>query len=231
MHRSGIFVRRNCIRAAQFTYHTPGSAYSTADLDPATSGCSQIQSHIYVLLQASSFQKETVHHRFMFRNMPPMSDKPDLLDYNLTSHPVQISLQERLGFGEGFQLRRHNNTLEAKANQAIHSARRDWHRYIGPIETFGNANPYHGNGISIALPLTLPDRVAAVAYLFECWSLQIEKSRSELLTFYNYRRFPIRRYMRVGKQVHPGKSTVLPHFGGAWVAYLSTRWIPMARES
>jgi ophiobolin F synthase len=97
--------------------------------------------------------------------------KPDTVDYDLTSRPVHISLQERLGHGVGIQLRRHKN--EAAINRATHSARRDWRRYIGPIDTFGNANPYHGSFVSLVLPFTLPDRVAVLAYLIECQSLHI----------------------------------------------------------
>jgi hypothetical protein len=105
-----------------------------------------------------------------FKMIP--TDQSEVVGHDVYSYPVDISLQERLGFGAGYQLRRHNNALEAEANHAVHSARQDWHRYIGPIETFGNANPYHGNALSIALPFTLPDRVAVIAYLLECWSLQ-----------------------------------------------------------
>lgn len=97
--------------------------------------------------------------------------KPDAVDYDLTSRPVQISLRERLGHGVGIQLRRHKN--EAEINRATHSARQDWRRYIGPIDTFGNANPYHGSFVSLVLPFTLPDRVAVLAYLIECQSLHI----------------------------------------------------------
>jgi hypothetical protein len=97
--------------------------------------------------------------------------KPDAVDYDLTSRPVQISLRERLGHGVGIQLRRHKN--EAEINRATHSARQDWRRYIGPIDTFGNANPYHGSFVSLVLPFTLPDRVAVLAYLIECQSLHV----------------------------------------------------------
>jgi hypothetical protein len=99
------------------------------------------------------------------------TEKPDIVGYALTSYPVDISSQEHLGFGVGYELRRHKN--EAAINQATHSARQDWQRYIGPIDTFGNANPYHGNFVSLVLPFTLPDRVAVLAYLIECQSWYI----------------------------------------------------------
>jgi hypothetical protein len=100
-----------------------------------------------------------------------MTEKSDAVGYDLTSYPVHIPMQERLGHGARIQLRRHKN--EAEINRATHSARQDWQRYIGPIDTFGNANPYHGNFVSLVLPFTQPDRVAVLAYLIECQSLHL----------------------------------------------------------
>lgn len=105
--------------------------------------------------------------------MMTTEENPGVRDYDLTSYPVHISLQERLGFSDGYQLRRHKN--EADIYRAIHSARQDWQRYIGPIETFGTANPYHGDFMSLTLPLTLSDRVDVIAYLIECWSWYLGK--------------------------------------------------------
>jgi hypothetical protein len=103
------------------------------------------------------------------------TEKPDIVGYDLTSCPVHVSWQQRLGFGDGYKPRRHKN--EAGINRAIHSARLDWQRYIGPIDKFGSANPYHGNFVSLVLPFTLPDRVAVLAYLIECRSLYIKDPR------------------------------------------------------
>jgi hypothetical protein len=100
------------------------------------------------------------------------TEKPDTVGYDLASSPVHVSLQQRLGFGVGYEPRRHNN--EAGINRATHSARLDWQRYIGPIDKFGGANPYHGNFVSLVLPFTLPDRVAVLTYLIECRSLYIK---------------------------------------------------------
>jgi hypothetical protein len=95
-----------------------------------------------------------------------LSDKSDVTGYDFTSNVVHISSEERFGFAVGYQLRRHRD--EAKAHEAFNSCRRDWQRYIGPIEQFGNANPYHGNFLSLTLPYTLPDRVPVIGYLLEC---------------------------------------------------------------
>jgi len=141
-----------------------------------------------------------------------LKEKADVMDHDQSSYSVPISLKERLGFGAGYQLRRHNNLYEAAANQVTHFARQDWHRYIGPIETFGNTNPYHGHFVSISLPFTLPSRIAIISYILECELLNAECSQLELLTFANNRRFLIRRDMRVGEQGYGGKPTILTHF-------------------
>jgi len=116
------------------------------------------------------------------------TERSDVACYDLTSDLVQISLQGRLAFGVGYQLRRHKH--EAEINRATHAARQDWQRYIGPIKTFGNANPYHGNFVSLTIPLTLPDRVAVTAYLLECWSPASGKFAIGSLHFGTCRCFP-----------------------------------------
>lgn len=70
------------------------------------------------------------------------------------------------GFAKGYELRRHKN--EAAANLAVFQARRDWIKYIGPIDTFADCNPYHGNFVSLVLPFSHPERVHITAYFMEC---------------------------------------------------------------
>lgn len=88
-------------------------------------------------------------------------------------------LEARLGFCPRYQLRRHKN--EDKINNGVHWARQDWHRYIGPTDVFGNANPYHGNFTSLVLPFTLPDRVEIIAYFLECKLSHIADHDSNLM--------------------------------------------------
>lgn len=102
-----------------------------------------------------------------------------MLDYDSTSSIVHVSPQERLGFCTGYEIRRHKN--ESEANRAIHRARQDWLRYIGPTTTFANANPYHGNFASLVLPFTLPERVAISAYFLECRSFSVSATQQFIL--------------------------------------------------
>jgi hypothetical protein len=87
-------------------------------------------------------------------------------EYDKTSHIVPISNKELQGFGKGYTLRNHKD--EDVVNNASHTARQDWVRYVGPIETFGGCNPYHGNFTSLTLPFTQPERLAICAYFIEC---------------------------------------------------------------
>ena len=87
--------------------------------------------------------------------------------YDQTSYAVHdLPDAERHGFAKGLTLRRHKN--EAEANNSVYQMRQDWLRLIGPVETFGNCNPYHGNAIALILPFTKPERVAVSSYFFEC---------------------------------------------------------------
>lgn len=88
-------------------------------------------------------------------------------EYDRTSDVVNgISEEERHGFGNGLHLRRHK--CEALTNDAMHQTRKDWRDLIGPIETFGNANPYDGNFVALVLPFTRPERLAVSTYFLEC---------------------------------------------------------------
>ncbi|RAR08378.1 terpenoid synthase [Stemphylium lycopersici] len=46
-------------------------------------------------------------------------------------------------------------------------ARSDWTKYIGPTEQFGGCNPINGNLTAVALPLTKPERLRLIAYVFK----------------------------------------------------------------
>lgn len=73
------------------------------------------------------------------------------------------------GLCYGYELRRHKH--EDRANEGSLRCREDWTRYIGPIERWGNCNPYEGHFTSVVLPLCRPDRLALAAYIFECQDL------------------------------------------------------------
>ncbi|EMC96021.1 hypothetical protein BAUCODRAFT_513498 [Baudoinia panamericana UAMH 10762] len=95
-----------------------------------------------------------------------MDQSQSLLDeYNETSYVVDSSQFDSQGFCDGYELRRHR--CESEANLGAYEARRDWLRSIGPIDEFGNANPYHGDFTSVVLPFTIPDRVRLCAYAME----------------------------------------------------------------
>jgi hypothetical protein len=57
---------------------------------------------------------------------------------------------------------------EAAANDGSHLLRKDWQRFIGPIDAFGGCNPYQGNFTSLALPYTQRERISICAYFIEC---------------------------------------------------------------
>jgi hypothetical protein len=113
--------------------------------------------------------------------------------YNSTSELVDMSDRDLSGLGNGLRLRRHK--AEAVANTAIHEARTDWRRYIGPMDTFADANPYDGNFVALVLPFTRLDRVEISAYFMECKYALDCSSTSGSLTL--DRRFLVRRYLRV----------------------------------
>ena len=60
------------------------------------------------------------------------------------------------------------NNHEAEANSGCYEARRDWIKYIGPVEQFGGCNPVNGNFTAVVLPLCKPERLRMVAYILEC---------------------------------------------------------------
>ncbi|OQE94690.1 hypothetical protein PENNAL_c0003G09066 [Penicillium nalgiovense] len=62
--------------------------------------------------------------------------------------------------------RRHK--YEKKANEESFRCREDWKQYIGPIERWGNCNPYEGHFASVVLPLCKPERLELVSYILEC---------------------------------------------------------------
>lgn len=125
--------------------------------------------------------------------------------YDSTSKLVDISDRDLLGLGGGLQLRRH--IAEAVANDAMHEARTDWRRYIGPIDTFADANPYDGNFVALVLPFTSPNRIKVSAYFMECKAESSQPSPWSSLT--KSRRIPVRRYLRICEQ----------RTGGAYLAY------------
>jgi hypothetical protein len=86
--------------------------------------------------------------------------------YDSTSELVDISDRNLSGLGSGLQLRRHKD--QAVANTAMHEARADWRRYIGPIDTFATANPYDGAFVALMFPFTSLDRLEIMAYFMEC---------------------------------------------------------------
>jgi ophiobolin F synthase len=85
---------------------------------------------------------------------------------DVTSYLVPISQYDTHGLSSNYTLRRHK--YEAEANAGSHEARLDWIKYIGPIDTFGNVNPINGNFAAVVLPLTKPERLRLIAYVFEC---------------------------------------------------------------
>jgi ophiobolin F synthase len=80
--------------------------------------------------------------------------------YDAASHVVTIEDDTLQGFSRDFTLR--------KANDGSHLLRKDWQRFIGPIDAFGGCNPYQGNFTSLALPYTQPERIGICAYFIEC---------------------------------------------------------------
>jgi hypothetical protein len=86
--------------------------------------------------------------------------------YDTVSHVVTIENDTLQGFGRDLTVRKGND--EAAANDGSHLLRKDWQRFIGPIDAFGGCNPYQGNFTSLALPYTKPERIDICAYFIEC---------------------------------------------------------------
>ncbi|CAG8256281.1 unnamed protein product [Penicillium nalgiovense] len=70
------------------------------------------------------------------------------------------------GLCHDYTSRRHK--YEKKANEESFRCREDWKQYIGPIERWGNCNPYEGHFASVVLPLCKPERLELVSYILEC---------------------------------------------------------------
>lgn len=70
------------------------------------------------------------------------------------------------GLCHGYELRRHKH--EQNANEGSLRCREDWTKYIGPIERWGNCNPYEGHFASVVMPMCKPERLALASYIFEC---------------------------------------------------------------
>jgi hypothetical protein len=88
--------------------------------------------------------------------------------YDSNSVVVDISSYDTHGLSTNYTLRRHK--FESDVNVGSHEARRDWIRYIGPIEQFGGCNPINGNFTAVVFPLCIPKRIRLVAYVMECES-------------------------------------------------------------
>jgi ophiobolin F synthase len=86
--------------------------------------------------------------------------------YDAVSHIVTIEDDTFRDFSRGFTLRKAKD--EAATNDGSHLLRKDWQRFIGPIDAFGGCNPYQGNFTSLALPYTKPERIGICAYFVEC---------------------------------------------------------------
>jgi ophiobolin F synthase len=86
--------------------------------------------------------------------------------YDAVSHIVTIEDDTFRDFSRGLTLRKAKD--EAATNDGSHLLRKDWQRFIGPIDAFGGCNPYQGNFTSLALPYTKPERIGICAYFVEC---------------------------------------------------------------
>lgn len=116
------------------------------------------------------------------------------MNYDSISDIVKVPQGSHLGFCAGYQLRRPKSDVEAEANRGTHQARQDWHRLIGPIDTFANANPYHGSFGALTVPFTMKDRAAIVSYLFECKSTHTSGFRRSYFSLTVTRFIPVRRH-------------------------------------
>jgi hypothetical protein len=80
------------------------------------------------------------------------------------STPVDPCSYESMGLFDGLPVRisRH----EHLANKGCLQAQEDWERHIGPVQGFvGLLDKF--NGIAIALPECLPDRIEAISHAME----------------------------------------------------------------
>jgi hypothetical protein len=95
--------------------------------------------------------------------------KPREMDYgnhqqdDETSYEVRRQAPDIDGLCYDYTLRHHK--YEGQANKGSLRCREDWKRYIGPIERWGNFNPYDGHFSSVVLPLCKPDRLELVSYI------------------------------------------------------------------
>ena len=91
-----------------------------------------------------------------------LSFYPDLEE---TSRPIDHFSYNNHGFSSGFKLRRHK--YEHLADEGSRQCRSDWLRCVGPVDKFGNCNPYSGHFGAVVIPLCKPERLRVVAYIFE----------------------------------------------------------------
>lgn len=94
-------------------------------------------------------------------DLPTLQSEADELSVRVPRDAADID-----GLCHGYELRRHKH--EQKANEGSFRCREDWTRYIGPIERWGNCNPYEGHFASVVLPMCKPERLVLVSYIFEC---------------------------------------------------------------
>ncbi|CAG8218609.1 unnamed protein product [Penicillium nalgiovense] len=86
--------------------------------------------------------------------------------YGEISYVVRRQTPDIDGLCHDYTLRRHK--YEKRANEGSFRCREDWKQYIGPIERWGNCNPYEGHFASVVLPLCKPERLELVSYNLEC---------------------------------------------------------------
>lgn len=94
------------------------------------------------------------------------TDRTDQDSADETSYIVSLSNYDTQSLCSNYTLRRHK--FETEANAGCHEARKDWIKYIGPIEQFGGCNPINGNFSAVVLPLAKPERLRLIAYVLEC---------------------------------------------------------------
>lgn len=83
-----------------------------------------------------------------------------------TSYLVNRPSRDIHGFCEDYPLGRYK--FEEEANKGSSQCRRDWTKYIGPIERWGSCNPWEGHFGAVVLPFCRPERLAIISYIFEC---------------------------------------------------------------
>jgi hypothetical protein len=97
------------------------------------------------------------------KNMAPYSIQSD---QDEISYLVSRQTSDIDGFCHEYPLRCHKH--DQKANEGSFRCREDWARYVGPLDRWANCNPYHGNFVSLVLPLCKPGRLALISYFCEC---------------------------------------------------------------